>query len=247
MEKKIIIAGHRGNRKAYPENTLKAFQSAIDIGCDMIETDIHLTSDGELVLIHDINVERTTDGTGLVKDMALCRIRQLNAGTDTEFMYVPTFREFLELVSKCDICLNLELKTYVKDYGEEKVAFTVDKTVELCEEYGIPDDRIIINSFDAFVLEYTHKKYGRRFALHGFYPYDILFNKTVDPTEYLDYACYWKHPDSKEYCKFLISHGIIPCTGCNTQEEEFFEAVNQGCTMFTENDPLSLLEWRKKL
>ncbi len=207
--------------KAYPENTLRSCQSAIDVGCYMIEADIHLTPDGEPVLIHDINVEMTADGTGLVKDMTLRRTRQLNAGTDADFMHVPTFRKFLKLISNCDICLNLELKTYVKNYGEEKIAFTVDKTVELCEKYGIPDVRIIINSFDAFVLEYTHRKYGKPFALRDFYPYDIMFNKTVDPTEYLDYACYWKHPDSKEHCIFPVSHGIKPCTVCNTAEEFF--------------------------
>ncbi|MEG1887613.1 MAG: glycerophosphodiester phosphodiesterase family protein, partial [Oscillospiraceae bacterium] len=58
---KVIVAGHRGIKALYPENTFVSFQAAIDAGVDMIETDLRLTSDGNIVVIHDKTVDRTTD------------------------------------------------------------------------------------------------------------------------------------------------------------------------------------------
>ena len=65
--RKMLIAGHRGNPVDYAENTMPSFQSAVDLGVDMIETDIHMTKDGNLVLIHDPSLDRNTDGHGLVQ------------------------------------------------------------------------------------------------------------------------------------------------------------------------------------
>ena len=247
-EKGIIISGHRGNPKECPENTLKSFKSAIEIGVDMIETDIRITSDWELVLMHDNKVETTTDGPGLIKNLTLEQVRKLNAGTKDEFLNVPTLKELLEIAAPTEgLLLNLEIKVCSTDEGKEKVAYTVDKTIEMCEEYNL-DKRVMFNSFDAYVLEYIYKKYGKRFILHGYYPFDILGNVTIDPKEYLDYACFWKSgKEAEECCKYLLSNGIEPCTGSDTPEEKFFEKVKFGCSMFTENDPLSLLKLRKKL
>lgn len=248
-DKGIIIAGHRGNPKDFPENTLKSFRSAIDAGVNMIETDIHTTLDGELVLIHDHDVKRTTDGEGLVKNMTLEQIRALNAGDEKEFMNIPTLSELLELAKSTDgLLLDLEIKVYLNDEREERVSYTVDRAVELCEQYGISDDRIMFNCFDAYVLEYIHKKYGKRFALHGYYPFDILANKKSDPLSYLDYACHWLgSEEARTACDYLISHNIAPCTGSSTSKERFFELAAYGCKMFTENDPASALNFRNKL
>lgn len=248
-DKGIIIAGHRGDPKNFPENTLESFKSAIDTGADMIETDIHATLDGELVLIHDHDVKRTTDGEGLVKDMTFEQIRALNAGDENRFMNVPTLSELLELAQNSDrLLLDLEIKVYLNDEGEDRVAYTVDKAVELCERYGISDERIMFNCFDAYVLEYIHKKYGKRFVLHGYYPFDILANIKSDPLSYLDFACHWLGgEEAKAACDYLISHGIAPCTGSSTSSERFFELAAYGCKMFTENDPGSALKFRNKL
>ena len=63
---RMLLGGHRGNPDEFPENTLASFRSAIELGVDMIECDVHLSSDGELVVIHDHTLDRTTNGTGLV-------------------------------------------------------------------------------------------------------------------------------------------------------------------------------------
>lgn len=245
---KILIAGHRGNPSEFPENTMASFQSAVEIGVDMIETDIHLTKDGVLVLIHDNDVDRTTDGTGPVSEKTYEDIRKLNAGTEEIPCSIPTLSEFLEYCASVpDLLLDLEIKVYLNDEGSERVKYAVDETIKMCEEKGL-GDKIILNSFDAYVLEYIYKTYGKKYLIHGYYPYSIMDNIKLDPTEYLDYACYWASgEESKKKCDDLLNLNINPCTGSNTQEKDFFEAVSFGCKMFTENDPARLIEWRKQL
>jgi glycerophosphoryl diester phosphodiesterase len=75
-----LIGGHRGNPAEHPENTLASFRSAIELGVDMIECDVHLSSDGHLVVIHDHTLDRTTNGTGLVAQHTLAELRALDAG-----------------------------------------------------------------------------------------------------------------------------------------------------------------------
>ena len=68
---RVLLGAHRGDRKHYPENTMPAFIAAAEMGCDAIETDVRMTKDGHLVLIHDRDVERTTNATGFVDEMTL--------------------------------------------------------------------------------------------------------------------------------------------------------------------------------
>ncbi|MBA3334838.1 MAG: glycerophosphodiester phosphodiesterase [Acidobacteria bacterium] len=75
-----MVIAHRGGAGISPENTLFAFKRAADLGVDVIETDVHATSDGVLVVIHDANVERTTDGSGLVSEMTFEDLKKLDAG-----------------------------------------------------------------------------------------------------------------------------------------------------------------------
>ena len=101
------IFAHRGNSVRFPENTLPAFRSAFEIGCDMVETDLHLTADGSLVLWHDERTGRNTEENLIVADSTLARLRELDAGysfTDgrgtTPFrgmgLYIMTLDELFE-------------------------------------------------------------------------------------------------------------------------------------------------------
>lgn len=109
----IPVAAHRGNSKYFPENTMVSFQSAAVLEPDMIETDIHMTKDGELILMHDHAVDRTTNGAGLIREKTLREIRALDAGLwkGEKFKgeHVPTFEEFLEFLkrmARCCLILN---------------------------------------------------------------------------------------------------------------------------------------------
>lgn len=91
---RILRIGHRGAAGYEPENTLRSFRRALDIGVDFIETDLQLTADGHVVLMHDKRVDRTTNGTGYVREMTLAELRRLDAGKGE---LIPTLSELLEL------------------------------------------------------------------------------------------------------------------------------------------------------
>lgn len=78
--RKILVMAHRGEQSEAPENTMPAFQAAVDLGVDIIETDIHGTADGHILAYHDDSVERTTDRDGFLKDKTLDEVRELDAG-----------------------------------------------------------------------------------------------------------------------------------------------------------------------
>jgi|AGTN01.3.fsa_nt_gi Glycerophosphoryl diester phosphodiesterase len=90
----FMIIGHRGAAGYEPENTLRSFQKAIDIGVDWIEFDLHRSADGHLVVIHDDTVDRTTNGHGKVREMTLEELKKLDAGKGQQ---IPTLQEVIDL------------------------------------------------------------------------------------------------------------------------------------------------------
>lgn len=111
-KRKPYLMAHRGNSAACPENTRAAFERALAEGADIIETDIHVTADGEFACIHDATVDRTTDGHGAVAEMTLAEIQRLSAHYDRpEFAgeRVLALEELLPLIP-ADGALAVELK-----------------------------------------------------------------------------------------------------------------------------------------
>jgi glycerophosphoryl diester phosphodiesterase len=106
-----VIYAHRGDSRNFPENTLAAFHSARELRCDGIEFDVHATADGELVIIHDYDLSRTTTGVGLVHERDLAYVRGLDAGSwfggDFEGERVPVLSDVLALE---DLKFELEVK-----------------------------------------------------------------------------------------------------------------------------------------
>lgn len=135
---------HRGVMALQPENTMSAFRLALDAGADGIETDVHLTKDGELVLIHDETLERTTDGNGMVSSYTLDELRRFNAGVRySQQEVIPTLQELLELVRGESSRLNLEVKTDVLRYvGIES------RLLDTIESSGIDPSRVLFSSFN---------------------------------------------------------------------------------------------------
>lgn len=166
------IWAHRGCSQRYPENTLLAFKKASEIpNLTGIELDIQLTRDGEMVVIHDERVERTTEGIGFVRDYTLSEIKRLHiyAGK-SESQQIPTITEVLDLLEprlKEGLRLNIELKNSVYPYDgmEEKI-------VEMVNERGI-QDVVIYSSFYA-------KSLARLRRLDGTAELGILDSKVSD-------------------------------------------------------------------
>lgn len=92
----MLTVGHRGVMGVEPENTLRSFVRAEREGLDVLELDLHLSKDGELVVMHDADVARTTDGSGPIGDFTLAELRELDAG---EGERVPVFDEVVDAVS----------------------------------------------------------------------------------------------------------------------------------------------------
>src|SRR5260221_993338 len=136
-EGRIMLGGHRGSPAEHPENTIVSFQSAIDAGCDLVECDVHLTADGELAVIHDHMLERTTNGTGLVGAHTLAELRVLDAGKGQK---IPLLEEVIELV-RDRVGLVIETKQNPVPYPglEEKLAAFI-------RERGMAD-RVSVISF----------------------------------------------------------------------------------------------------
>ncbi|MFT4036640.1 MAG: glycerophosphodiester phosphodiesterase family protein [Thermomicrobiales bacterium] len=130
------VYAHRGDSQAYPENTLLAFQRAIESGAVGVELDLHATSDGVVVCIHDRSLERTTNGTGYVDEHPYAAVRELDAGQGE---LVPTFAEVLALVGD-----RLHFDLEVKQPGIEAAVLAVLA--------ASPATRWAISSFDWEIL-----------------------------------------------------------------------------------------------
>ncbi len=122
---RILLGGHRGNAAECPENTLASFRSAIELGVDVIECDVHLTDDGQLAVIHDHLIDRTTDGSGLVRDYTMAELKRFDAGSwkDAKFAgeRIPSLDEVLA-VAKGKVGVAIEIKNLPLPYpGIEEV------------------------------------------------------------------------------------------------------------------------------
>ena len=144
------MLAHRGASAYAPENTLAAFNLAIEQQADWLELDVQQTKDGQLVVFHDLRMERTTNGTGALRDLTLDQVRQLDAGRwfDQRFAgeRVPTFEEVVALAQAQGIRIFPEVKDPRLYPGiEERVAGVISA-------YGY-EDQTIIQSFDMASLE----------------------------------------------------------------------------------------------
>jgi glycerophosphoryl diester phosphodiesterase len=153
---RVHVCGHRGYSLHYPENTLHAFEAAKASGATTVEIDVVLTSDGEPVILHDLTLDRTTDGHGFAADCSLERIRSLDAGSrfDPRFAgtRVPTLAEALEWARREDMGIVLEIKE------AERPELAIERIAKLLEAENA-SDRVIVISFDHVVLKQARQRY----------------------------------------------------------------------------------------
>ncbi len=155
----LIVTAHRGFSGEYPENTLAAFRAAIAAGADMVELDVHLTSDREVVVIHDDTLERTTDGKGAVAERTLAELKKLDAGFRFNPQFsgepIPTLAEVLA-VTQGRIRVNIELKKGKKafPYTMEELA---DRTLAAVDKAGMTGE-VLFSSFDPAAVDRVREK-----------------------------------------------------------------------------------------
>lgn len=151
MERVLNIA-HRGFSGKYPENTNIAFVKALTEGyCDGIEVDVHMTRDNKLVIIHDDKLDRTTTGTGFIKDYTLEEVLQFDAGVKYNPKYkgekISPINVALDLVKKYNVRLYIEIKN-----GEDEYKGIEEKIVSKVKESEL-EDKVILSSYNCEALK----------------------------------------------------------------------------------------------
>lgn len=166
---RFVIIAHRGASAYYPENTMAAFQGAIEMKAEMIELDVMLSKDGIPVVFHDARLNAHTDGKGLLEDCTLADLQQLDAGSwfDSRFSgeKIPTLEQVLSYASGT-IALNIEIKPEaVTDHLKGGVE---EKALELVKKYHM-EEHVLFSSFDYRAI--AHVK-----ALDADMPAALLYN-----------------------------------------------------------------------
>ena len=192
--KKVQVIAHRGAAAVRPENTMIAFKKAMELGADAIETDVQLTKDGHLVLIHDESLDRTTNGKGWVKEYTLQELKKLDAGSWFSSRYstekIPTVDELFTLIHSSPMWVNIEIKDGFFLYpGIE------ERLIQKIKEYQMMT-RVIVSSFNHFSLMKFHTlapeiktailymggikepwNYAKKIGAKGLHPYYPILNK----------------------------------------------------------------------
>ena len=151
---RVLNLGHRGASYDAPENTLPAFRLAAEMGADGVELDVQLSQDGEVVIIHDFDLDKTTTGTGPVKAKTLKQLKELDAGShfDPAFTQtpIPTLSELFMAMGPV-LLYNIELKTMaVRDEGLEA------EVIRLIEDHNL-QSRAMLSSFNPFALNRAYR------------------------------------------------------------------------------------------
>ncbi len=250
-EKNIFIVGHRGVRSLYPENTLASFRAALKLKLDLIEFDVHFTRDRHIVVCHDADIERTTNGSGLIRDMTLEELKRYDAGIKMSERFagesIPTLEEVLELMVQADyqVLINVEIKEY--DH------LLVNQTIAMLKKYGM-DQRSVIACFNAEIIDYVQRSYPKM-RTQGF-PRRCMEPNT-DKDFIITEALYEKmfgmgiplsmdimdEEQLKEDVAMAKRYGIRPWLFCADDEESTRRAVWAGATNITCNDPYPALKY----
>lgn len=154
----VLVQAHRGYSEVYPENTLRAIDEAFAVGADRVETDLSLTADGVVVLMHDRTVDRTTDGSGRVASFTLEELRELDAGRWKHERFagegVPTLEEALRLAEGRGE-LNLEIKSNGRTLLQ--ILDVVEAALAVVEEHDARE-RVVFSSFDHRALDAVRER-----------------------------------------------------------------------------------------
>lgn len=220
----MFIYAHRGSSGYAPENTMAAFRMAVEMKCAGIELDVQLTKDGHIVICHDEEVSRTTNGKGFIKDYTLAELRQLDAGSWFHEQFkgepIPTLEEFNDLVKDTEMIINFEIKNLPFYYqGIEK------KLAHAIESAGMTE-HTLISSFDHYALQTVHE-------IAPTLKLGLLFStRLVDPWTYakqLSFPVYSLNPHwtfvDKDYMEQSHKHGyqVYAYTVNDEQAYEFMK------------------------
>lgn len=233
---RFVISGHRGYAARYPENTLLSFQEAIDLGVDMLELDLHLSADGVIMVMHDNALDRTTNGTGPLRERTCAQLKGLDAGgwkgPQFQGLKIPTFEEFLTLVRPYErLFYMVEIKQEPDD-----IACT-DAAIAMTRAFGVTE-RCVFTSFDAAVTDHIHDRYG--LPNLGYWA-RYMHNVQPDSEDKLWSVGVPMGDVNREHVAMWRARGIWPCAFCADTAEQVLQSLEADAAMVTCNDPLPAL------
>lgn len=239
-----LILAHRGYSSSYPENTMLAFVEAGNVGADGLELDVQMTKDGELVVIHDEKVDRTTDGKGLVKDFTAQELRKLNAAHQHKSLSkkekIPLLEEVFEWLKGNSMICNVEFKNGLIPYkGME------EKVISLVREYQL-EDKIIFSSFNHYSVVHSTSLAPEietaPLLAEGLYmPW--IYAKSIRSSGF--HPNYRAAPD--EIIKQAIEADIAVRPYTVNKETEMERLIKVNCTAIITDDPLKGLKKRTEI
>lgn len=222
----MLITSHRGAGSLEPENTLRAMRRAIALGVDQIETDVQLTRDGKLILMHDPTVDRTTNGTGKIAELTFAELRKLDAGLGEQ---IPTLEETLA-VTQGKVILQIELKG-------PGTAQPVVQTVEAMNAI----DQVVLTSFKHEWLKEALDLNPRLHtgALWGRLPADV-----VEKTHQLGlHALHiWHEWIDEQLVKDAHERGLLVRAWNTDKEEDMRRLIGLGVDAIGSDRPDTLLD-----
>jgi glycerophosphoryl diester phosphodiesterase len=243
-----LVVAHRGASSEFPENTLASFRGALEAGAQVIETDVRLTSDGVAVVLHDADVARCTDGTGLVHELTLAEIKGLDAsGGRGERAEIPTLREVLELIDG-RAGINLEIKTIPGEpaFDSPREA-AVRAALEELDRASFSGP-VLVSSFNWITIERSRE-------LAPDVPTGFLTITAIDPGAALVYARDHGHdyvlPNvmallaaGEEFVRQAHDSGLRVGTWTVDDPQEAERLFSWGVDAVATNDPVSILRVR---
>jgi glycerophosphoryl diester phosphodiesterase len=238
------IIAHRGFKKKYPENTLIAFQAAMDAGVPMIELDVTLSRDRKLVVIHDATLERTTNGHGSVHEYTLEELKQLDAGSwfhsDFADEPLPELGEVLDLVDG-RVITNIEIKSNA--YEPHHPVDAIEKQVVDLVKQKKALDAVLISSFKAEILiQVSEIEQKPALALISSDPAD---GQTIKLCQ--DLSAFSWHPDHRILTESQV--GKMHAAGLKVfpytvdKMEDYLKMTAMNVDGVITNDPASIQKW----
>lgn len=239
------IVAHRGASSTHPENTLPSFEAAIQLGATIVELDVRVSADGVPVVMHDPTVDRTTDGTGAVHQLAAAELGRLNAGAEEEPATVPTLAEVLDLTSG-RVAVALEVKNIPGEPGfDARREATVGAVhVELARTaFRGP---VLLIAFNPASLVASR-------AIAPEVPTGFLTTRLVDPREALAHAVAQGHdlvlpgtralePAAEAFVQEVHDAGLRIGTWTVDEPDEVDRLLSWGLDAVASNDPAMALE-----
>lgn len=235
MNMGISICGHRGASGYAPENTLEAFQLAVDLGADAVELDVQLTRDGQLLVAHDETIDRVSNGTGPIAAQTLAALKKYDFNRlhpEYEGAKAPTLNEVFELLKPTRLTINVELKNSINPYpGME------ERCLALAAQMGM-EDRIIYSSFNHYSLLRVKEIDNR--AVCGLLFSDIL----VRPWKYArEVGVEALHPHYgqtiffEDFCQKAHEANLAVNVWTVNFERDMKRVIELGCDMMITNYP----------